>query len=80
MRAAGLEVAEHQGSYQRIPALLIAAGGPLVSAQDAMIASGIATAEEAEAWESARQRFSALPDAEVWMASFIAIGRKPGIA
>lgn len=80
LRAAGLEVAEHQGTFQRIPALLMAAGGPLVSAQDAMIATGIATAEEAEAWEAARQRFSALPDAEVWMGSFIAIGRKPGIA
>jgi ubiquinone/menaquinone biosynthesis C-methylase UbiE len=78
LRAAGLEVAEHRGEFQRVPALLLAAGGPIVSAQDAMIASGIVTAEETVAWESARQRFSAQPDAEVWFATFIAIGRKPG--
>ena len=78
LRAAGLELAEHQGEFQRIPALLLAAGGPLVSAQDAMIAAGILAAEEIDAWEAARQRFAALPDAELWFASFIAIGRKPG--
>ena len=78
LRAAGLELAEHRGQFERIPALLLAAGGPLVSAQDAMIAAGIVTAEEADVWESQRQRFVALPDAEVWFATFIAIGRKPG--
>jgi hypothetical protein len=78
LRAAGLEVAEHRGEFQRVPAVLLAAGGPIVSAQDAMIASGIVTADEIVAWESARQRFAAQPDAEVWFATFIAIGRKPG--
>lgn len=78
LRAAGLEVVEHRGSFQRVPALLLGAGGPLVSAQDAMIASGIVTAEETEAWAAARQRFAALPDAEVWFGTFTAIGRKPG--
>ncbi len=79
LRAAGLEVAEHQGSFQRIPALLMAAGGPLVSAQEAMIASGVLSADETDAWEAARQRFTSLPDAELWFAGFIAIGRKPGM-
>jgi SAM-dependent methyltransferase len=78
VRAAGLEVAEHRGTFQRVPAMLLAGGGPLVSAQDAMIASGILKRDETETWESARQRFAALPDAELWFASFIAIGRKPG--
>ena len=78
VRAAGLEVAEHRGMFQRVPAMLLAGGGPLVSAQDAMIASGILKQDETEAWEAARQRFAALPDAEMWFASFIAIGRKPG--
>jgi len=78
VRAAGLEVAEHRGYFQRVPAMLVADGGPLVSAQDAMIASGILEQGETAAWESARQRFAALPDAEMWFANFIAIGRKPG--
>ena len=78
LRAAGLEVAEHRGEFQRVPALLLAGGGPIVSAQDAMIASGIITADDTVAWESARQRFAAQPDAELWFPSFIAIGRKPG--
>ena len=77
LRTAGLEVVEHQGSYRRIPATLLLAGGPLVSAQSAMIASGLLTAEEAGAWDEARQRFAEDPDAEVWFAGFIAIGRKP---
>jgi SAM-dependent methyltransferase len=80
LRAAGLEVAEHRGEFQRIPALLLAAGGPLVSAQDAMLAAGIVKAEETETWEAARQRFAALPDADLWFASFVAIGRKPEAA
>ena len=78
LRTAGLEVAEHRGEFQRVPALLVAAGGPLASAQDAMISSGTVTKEETETWATARQRFAAQPDAEVWFATFIAIGRKPG--
>ena len=77
LRTAGLEVAEHRGVFQRIPAMLVADGGPLASAQDAMIAAGIISAEEAVAWRAARQRFAALPDAEAWFATFVAIGRKP---
>ena len=78
VRAAGLEVAEHRGTFQRVPAMLLADGGPLVSAQDAMIAEGILKEDEVEAWSAARQRFAAQPDAEMWFATFIAIGRKPG--
>ena len=78
VRAAGLEVAEHRGSFQRVPAMLLADGGPLVSAQDAMIAEGVLKEDEVDAWSAARQRFAAQPDAEMWFATFIAIGRKPG--
>ena len=77
MRAAGLEVVEHRGFFQRIPASLVATGGPLASARDAMISAGTITAEDAEAWEADRLRFAALPDAEVWSGVFIAIGRRP---
>ena len=77
LRDAGLEVAEHRGGFQRIPAVVVAAGGPLVAAQAAMLSRGLLTPDEAEAWEAARQRFVAIPDAELWMATFIAIGRKP---
>jgi SAM-dependent methyltransferase len=78
VRAAGLEVAEHRGTFQRVPAMLLADGGPLVSAQDAMIAEGILEEDEVEGWAAARQRFAAQPDAEMWFATFIAIGRRPG--
>ncbi len=77
LRAAGLEVAEHRGTFNRVPAMLMAGGGPLVSARDAMIAEGILTTDEVQAWEAAREKFVALPDAELWFAGFIAIGRKP---
>lgn len=77
MRATGLEVIEHQGMFRRVPAAFLAVGGPLVSAQDAMIASGIMTSSEAEKWLEARRRFGAQPDAELWLPSFIAIGRRP---
>ena len=77
LRAAGLEVAEHQGGFNRVPAMLLAGGGPLVSAQDAMIAEGILKSDEVEAWEAARHQFAARPDADMWFATFIAIGRKP---
>ena len=77
LRAAGLELAEHRGEFQRVPALMLSAGGPLVSARDAMIGAGLLDAEEAEAWDAQRQRFAALPDAELWFATFVAIGRKP---
>ncbi|MGH3474648.1 MAG: methyltransferase domain-containing protein [Aeromicrobium sp.] len=78
LRAAGLEVAEHQGGFNRVPAIFLEGGGPLVSAQDAMIAQGILNTDEVATWEAARQRFSTQPDAELWFAAFIAIGRKPG--
>lgn len=78
LRAAGLEVAEHRGGFNRVPAMFLEGGGPLVSAQDAMIAQGILNADEIATWEAARQDFATQPDAELWFAAFIAIGRKPG--
>lgn len=77
LRAAGLEVVEHQGSYRNIPAELLVMGGPLVSAQGAMLDSGILKPDEVQPWEEARQRFVSQPDAEAWVAGFIAVGRKP---
>ena len=73
-----LEVAEHRGGFNRVPAMFLEDGGPLVSAQDAMIAQGILNSDEIATWEAARQNFAAQPDAELWFAAFIAIGRKPG--
>lgn len=77
LRAAGLEVVENQGSYRRIPAEVLTLGGPLISAQDAMVAAGVLAPDEVEQWAAARERFAAVPDAEMWFAGFIAIGRKP---
>lgn len=77
LRAVGLEVVENEGTFQRIPASFLAMGGPLLSAQEAMLDAGILRPEEVEPWHAERLRFGALPDAELWMAGFRAIGRKP---
>lgn len=77
MRAAGLEVVEHRGFFQHVPGVMVATGGPLASAKDAMIAAGIMTAEDADRWEKERQEFAANPEGELWSPVFIAIGRKP---
>jgi ubiquinone/menaquinone biosynthesis C-methylase UbiE len=77
LRTAGLDVIENRGSFTRVPAELIAGGGPLVSAQEAMFAAGMLTPDEAEQWAEARDRFLAQPGAEMWFAAFIAIGRRP---
>lgn len=80
MRAVGLEIVEAQGAYQVIPGSLLASGGPLLAAQDAMIDAGILNPDEVELWRAARERFAAQPDAELWMAGFCAVGRKPALA
>ncbi len=77
MRAVGLEIVENRGLWRRVPAALLATGGPLVSAQDEMIAAGVLSVDEVEPWQEARQRFGAQPDAELWMANFIAVGKRP---
>ncbi len=77
MRDAGLEIVEAQGAYQVIPASLLATGGPLLAAQDAMVDAGILDPDEIEPWRAARERFAAQRDAELWMAGFRAVGRKP---
>ena len=77
MQAAGLDVVEHRGFFQRIPAAMVATGGPIASARDAMIAAGVVSADEADTWVAERQRFGAIPDAEIWSAVFIAIGHRP---
>lgn len=77
LRAAGLEVVEHRGSYQRLPAAAIAEGGPLRAAREAMLASGDLQGGDEERWEAARARFGERADAELWMPSFVAIGRAP---
>ncbi len=76
LRAAGLEVVENEGRYQRVPAELLAMGGPLVSAEEAMINAGVLTRDELRGLGAARQRFAAVPDAEMWFARFVAIGRR----
>jgi hypothetical protein len=75
---AGLEVVEKVGSYACIPGSVMAEGGPLRAAEDAMMASGFLDASEPERWEQARRRFASRPDALVWVPQFVAIGRRPG--
>ena len=77
MRTSGLEVVEHRGFFQRVPGVMVATGGPLASAKDAMIAAGIMTSEDAERWEGERHRFAGIPDAEIFSPVFVAIGRRP---
>lgn len=74
---AGLEVVETAGAYACIPAALLGLGGPLLAAQDAMVAAGALDPSEAEQSEQARQRFAQRPGALLWMPQFIAVGRRP---
>lgn len=74
---AGLEVVETAGAYACIPGALMALGGPLRAAQDAMVDAGALDHAEAARWEQARQRFARLRGSLVWMPQFIAVGRRP---
>ncbi len=77
LRTAGLEVVENRGSYVRLPGPAVAEGGPLRAAREAMVASGDLQPGDEERWAAARLRFAERPGAEVWLPSFIAIGRQP---
>lgn len=74
---AGLEVVETAGAYACIPGAVLALGGPLRAAQDAMVAAGALDPSQAEQSEQARQRFAQRPGALLWMPQFIAVGRRP---
>lgn len=77
LRSAGLEVVEHRGTYQRLPAAAMTEGGPLRAAREAMAASGDLQPGDEERWDAARRRFGERAGAEVWIPSFIAIGQRP---
>lgn len=74
----GLDVVERRGLWIALPAALLRSGGPLRSAQDAMVAAGVVAADDLDGWEAARQRFADSPGALAWAPFFIAVGRCRG--
>jgi SAM-dependent methyltransferase len=78
MRHAGLEVVERAGWYNVVPAGILALGGPMRAAQDAMIRAAVLSAEEAELWDTQRRRYAQRPGATLWAPLFVTVGRRDG--
>jgi len=75
---ARLELTDHRGMFNIVPAVHAAHGGPLGAAQATMLAAGAITDEEAHRWEEARRRVAADPVARIFAPTLIAVGRRPG--
>jgi SAM-dependent methyltransferase len=75
MRGAGLEAVETAGWFSVVPAALLALGGPMLAASEAMLAAGMLSAEEAERWDIERRRFADIPGAALWAPLFLTVGR-----
>lgn len=77
LAGAGLELLEHEGVIQKVPGALLALGGPVVAARHDMLAAGTITEDDARRYDAAAQRVSATPNAAMFVAQYIAVGRKP---
>lgn len=76
LEAAGLDVERYDGHYQ----ILRPPPGmrpPSWAARDAMVASGVATAEDVARWEAAFERAAGPPPPKVFAPLFVAVGRRP---
>jgi len=75
--AAGLELMEHEAVYQKIPGHLVALGGPIAAAEQEMLTAGAISVDDAGRFAAARQRVATLPHSALFIAQYIAVGRKP---
>ncbi|MDP9071631.1 MAG: hypothetical protein M3N68_10220 [Actinomycetota bacterium] len=77
LRAAGLEALDHQGRYQ----IFTPPPGfrpPSWAARDALVAGGLATADDIDRWRSALERLDIAADRPtVFAPLFFAFGRRP---
>jgi ubiquinone/menaquinone biosynthesis C-methylase UbiE len=74
---AGLELMEHEAVYQKVPGHLVALGGPVAAAEQEMLAAGVIGAEDVARFAASRERVAALPHSALFIAQYIAVGRKP---
>jgi ubiquinone/menaquinone biosynthesis C-methylase UbiE len=78
LAGAGLEVTEHAAWFNILPAAVVALGGPLLAAQQAMLAAGAITEAEAAEFAALRARYAADPAVRLFTPHFLAVGRRPG--
>lgn len=76
--AAGVDLVEHEGWYNAIPARLLTLGGPVVAARSDMFAAGVITETDARRYDEAAARVAAIANAVLFMPQYVAVGRKPG--
>lgn len=77
---AGLALVAVEAWYAVLPAQILAGadGGAATAAQQAMMAAGALTEEEAQQYALARERTFANPITHAFMPQFVAVGRRPG--
>jgi ubiquinone/menaquinone biosynthesis C-methylase UbiE len=73
---AGLELVEHEAVYQKVPGHLLVLGGPIAAAEQEMLIAGAISADAAGRFAAARQRVATLPLAAMFIAQYVAVGRK----
>lgn len=79
IREAGLELVEFSGRYDIVwlSDLSEPSGGPARAAREAILAAGLATAEECERWDAATNRIFADPEGKyICVPIFCAIGKR----
>lgn len=78
LAGAGLELREHEGFVQKVPGNVLGmGGGPMVAARQEMLSAGVITEEDARRYDAALQRVAAIPHAAIFLAQYVAVGRKP---
>lgn len=73
---AGLELLEHEGWFNAVPARLLTLGGPVVAARPEMLAAGVISDDDARRYDEAVARVATIPHAVMFMPIFVAVGRK----
>lgn len=74
---AGLELREHEGVLQKVPRELIGLGrSPMVAARQEMLAAGVIAEDDVCRYDEAGQRVAATPHAALFIALYVAVGRK----
>jgi ubiquinone/menaquinone biosynthesis C-methylase UbiE len=76
---ARLELIEHDAVYQKVPGHLLALGGPMAAAEQEMLTAGVISADDARRFAAARERVATLPHAAMFIAQYIAVGRRKAI-
>ena len=77
LTAVGLDVLEHRGRYQ-ILAIPVGLRPPAWAGRDALVADGLATADDLERWSAAFERVDQAADRPTLFAPiFCAVGRRP---